>query len=228
MSGFVNASAGFRVVAGGWALLAAVVLAVALVFSRGAAAAQDGELAAKPTCVQGVAELGLPVDDPRVLGAGLLVLSKKLRTIQYFVAGAAARTADGSLACWPVGLGFRPTGPKVEEGDGRTPEGWYRTSDKPDSAFEQAILIHYPNATDARAAQAQGRIPAALAERLIAAERGARRPDQNTALGGQLLIHGGGATDDWTLGCVALEDGDLRSLRSVMPAGQRAWLWAQP
>lgn len=228
MSGFVNAWAGFRVVARGWALLAAVVLAVALVPSQGAAAAEDAELVAKPTCVQRAAELGLAMDDPRVVGAGLLVLSKKLRTIQYFVGGAAARTADGSVACWPVGLGFRPTGPKVEEGDGRTPEGWYRTSDKPDSAFEQAILIHYPNTNDARAAQAQGRIPAASAERLISAERGARRPDQNTALGGQLLIHGGGATDDWTLGCVALEDGDLRALRAVMPAGQRAWLWAQP
>jgi hypothetical protein len=206
----------------GWALVAALVAA------RGAAAAEDGALAAKPTCVQRAAELGLPMDDPRVAGAGLLVLSKQLRTIQYFVGGAAVRTQDGGLACWPVGLGFSPAGPKLEEGDGRTPEGWYRTSDKPDSSFEQAILIHYPNANDARAAQAQGRIPAALAERLISAERGARRPDQNTALGGQLLIHGGGAADDWTLGCVALEDGDLRALRAIMPAGQRAWLWSQP
>ena len=35
-------------------------------------------------------------------------------------------------------LGFSPTGHKEVQGDGKTPEGWYRASDKPWSTFDHA------------------------------------------------------------------------------------------
>ena len=37
-------------------------------------------------------------------------------------------------------------------------------------------------------------------------------PPQKTALGGEVYIHGNGSQSDWTWGCVALDDKDIREL----------------
>jgi len=129
---------------------------------------------------------------------------------------------DGKLElCFRVGLGFAPTGHKAVEGDGKTPEGWYRTSDKPWSSFENAIAIHYPNEDDARAAATDGRIAKKTRDKIVAELRAGRVPPQYTKLGGAVLIHGGGGTTDWTLGCVALDDTDLVTLRASLGRGMR-------
>ena len=44
-------------------------------------------------------------------------------------------------------------------------------------------------------------------------------PPQNTLLGGDIYIHGRGAGSDWTWGCVALDDKDIRELFDVVPIG---------
>ena len=44
-------------------------------------------------------------------------------------------------------------------------------------------------------------------------------PPQETPLGGDIYIHGGGTGKDWTLGCVALEDEDIRALYAVVKEG---------
>ncbi len=41
------------------------------------------------------------------------------------------------------------------------------------------------------------------------AEETKQRPPWNTALGGEIGIHGGGNTHDWTQGCIALSDEDI-------------------
>lgn len=127
-----------------------------------------------------------------------------------------------------MGLGFEPSGHKQHEGDGRTPEGWYRTSDKPWSDFANAIAVHYPNDRDAAVALADGRL--AAPEHDVVADALARDlvPPQQTALGGEILIHGGGSRRDWTLGCMALEDEDLTGLREALPTDQRVWLLVLP
>ena len=33
------------------------------------------------------------------------------------------------------------------------------------------------------------------------------------------MIHGGGTADDWTAGCVALDDGDMDALWAACPLG---------
>jgi len=38
-----------------------------------------------------------------------------------------------------------------------------------------------------------------------------RAPLQNTRLSGEILIHGNGWKNDWTWGCVALEDSYIQS-----------------
>jgi L,D-peptidoglycan transpeptidase YkuD (ErfK/YbiS/YcfS/YnhG family) len=37
-------------------------------------------------------------------------------------------------------------------------------------------------------------------------------PAQNTKLGGEIYIHGGGTYEDWTWGCVALENKEIKEI----------------
>jgi hypothetical protein len=46
-----------------------------------------------------------------------------------------------------------------------------------------------------------------------------RAPPQNTKLGGDIYIHGNGAGSDWTWGCVALENDDVRELFNAVAVG---------
>jgi hypothetical protein len=160
--------------------------------------------------------------DPRLQGKAVLVVLKEARRVMAFTDGTLARTAAGAPACWRVGLGSPyPPGHKVKIGDLRTPEGWYRTSDRPWSAFYHAITIHYPNREDARKGLVDGRINQAQHDAIVAADRAGIEPPSDTRLGGKILFHGGGGTSDWTLGCVALDDADIDTLRSLLPADLR-------
>jgi hypothetical protein len=44
-------------------------------------------------------------------------------------------------------------------------------------------------------------------------------PPQSTLLGGDIYIHGNGAGSDWTWGCVALENEDVRELFNAVTVG---------
>ena len=46
-------------------------------------------------------------------------------------------------------------------------------------------------------------------------------PPQNTRLGGDIYIHGNGAGSDWTWGCVALDNVDIRELFEAVPVGTK-------
>jgi hypothetical protein len=194
-----------------------------------AAGEELGAALPPPTgCVDALSALQGADPDPRWASPHLIVVRKGARSLQHFKAGAPARAADGAARCWRVGLGFAPEGTKQAEGDGKTPEGWYRTSDKPESSFAHAISVHYPNAEDAAQGLSAGRIDAKTAQQLRAADSAGARPAQETALGGHILIHGGGGLVDWTLGCIALDDPHLLDLRAGLPKGQRAWLRVLP
>ena len=147
-------------------------------------------LGTDPACPRRAADLPT-AEDPRLTGRQLLVVNKAQRRLMLYT--------DGVLRlCRPVGLGFAPKGHKRVEGDGKTPEGWYRTSDKPWSSFEHAIAVHYPNIGDARAAAADGRISKKTRDTIVNASKRRRVPPQRTAMGGAILIHGGGSGTDWT------------------------------
>ena len=160
-------------------------------------------------------------DERRLHDSRVVVADKSARRLMLFDAGTLQ-------ACWPIALGFAPAGHKEVEGDGRTPEGWYALSDKPWSVFQDAIAIHYPATRDADDALADGLIEASVHARVAAASRRGRLPPQRTAMGGEVLIHGGGTGRDWTLGCIALADDDLRDLRSRLPDGMRSHLLVLP
>jgi lipoprotein-anchoring transpeptidase ErfK/SrfK len=46
-------------------------------------------------------------------------------------------------------------------------------------------------------------------------------PPQNTALGGEIYIHGGGTLSDWTGGCVALRDEEMKEIFDSIPVGAK-------
>lgn len=99
-----------------------------------------------------------------------------------------------------VNLGKSPKGHKFREGDGRTPVGNYVIDRKnPQSQFYLSLGISYPNKHDKRIAEALG---------------------VNT--GGDIFIHGQPNNakrmrrGDWTEGCIAVSNSDMRILyRSV-------------
>ncbi|MCB9760665.1 MAG: L,D-transpeptidase family protein [Alphaproteobacteria bacterium] len=172
-------------------------------------------------CFAAVEDLPTP-DDPRLDGDAVIVIAKEARRLMLFSGG---RLAEGP-GCWPVALGVDrmgvyPPGPKQRMGDRRTPEGWYRSSDKPWSNFYGAIAVHYPNADDAARGIRQGLIGEAEASEIRAALDADRKPPQRTALGGEILVHGGGSSADWTWGCVALDNDELDALRAMLPEGMR-------
>jgi L,D-peptidoglycan transpeptidase YkuD (ErfK/YbiS/YcfS/YnhG family) len=132
------------------------------------------------------------------------------------------RLFDGErlVATFPIGLGFEPVADKRRQGDGATPEGDYRVCVKnPQSQYLLSLGLDYPNPADAAAALERGAIDRAVHDRIVDAHRRGICPPWNTPLGGEIFIHGRGSSSDWTLGCVALDDPDIRMLFRVVPVG---------
>ncbi|MDP9515393.1 L,D-transpeptidase family protein [Pseudomonas protegens] len=111
------------------------------------------------------------------------------------------------LKTYRISLGKKPKGPKLMEGDKRTPEGlywldWRKTSDR----YNLAMHISYPNITDAARSRREGVNP-----------------------GGMIMIHGTPDTEefpeqyfhtlDWTDGCIAMRNVDMREVWSLVKDG---------
>lgn len=134
----------------------------------------------------------------------LLVVKSQQKPIKYF----------------SVGLGFAPTGDKVQEGDGKTPEGSFYVCQKvPNSNYHKAFLISYPSPTHAKAGFERKSISEKQYQNILYAHKVKGIPPQNTALGGLIEIHGNGSSSDWTLGCIALEDTCIDELWKVVTVG---------
>jgi murein L,D-transpeptidase YafK len=177
-------------------------------------------------CVQTAAELPASpyhtADDPRWERDDIIVVLKEKRRVMLFDQGTLVRLDDGSPACWQAGLGAGyPAGHKQRMGDMKTPEGWYATSDRPWSSFYAAITVHYPEVADAKRGVAQGLITQDQADAIVSAHEKGVLPPMETRLGGKILLHGGGGSTDWTLGCVALDDANIDALRAELPTSMR-------
>lgn len=109
---------------------------------------------------------------------------------------------DEVMTSYPVVFGANPVGHKVQEGDQRTPEGWYLLDYKNDeSRFYRSIRISYPNAEDVYWARQRGVDP-----------------------GRHIMIHGQNnempegvtRTDNWTDGCIAMSNQHMDELWSAI------------
>ncbi len=130
------------------------------------------------------------------------------------------------LNTYRVGLGFSPVGAKLREGDGKVPEGEYYVCTKNEqSKFTLFLGLSYPNIEDAKKGLEQGLISEQDYARIEAAIREHRRPDWETALGGKIGIHGKGSSFDWTAGCIALEDEDIRDLWTQVELGDKVTIY---
>lgn len=145
----------------------------------------------------------------RMEEGNMIRIYKRERKLEFWRNGALARS-------FQIALGFSPMGNKLRDGDGRTPEGnYYICTKNPKSKFTLFLGISYPNIQDAERGLTEGLLSPDEYELIKQAINEKKRPCWETALGGKIGIHGMGASRDWTAGCIALEDDDIR------------WIWEQ-
>jgi murein L,D-transpeptidase YafK len=119
-----------------------------------------------------------------------------------------------------VALGFSPFGDKQCEGDGRTPEGsFYICQKNSSSKYYVSLGVSYPSVKDAARGLQDKLITAAEHNAIVDAIENGRIPPWKTKLGGEIFIHGGGASRDWTHGCIALENPDMREIFEAVSLG---------
>ena len=110
------------------------------------------------------------------------------------------------LRSYRVSLGKKP-GPKRYEGDQRTPEGFYWIDwRQPSEKYNLSLHISYPNEHDRRHAEQNGLPP-----------------------GNMIMIHGTPVDEeypewffhtlDWTEGCIALKNDDMREVWDLVRDG---------
>jgi len=150
---------------------------------------------------------GQPIEKPRI------VVYKRERKLELYSNKKLIRT-------YRVGLGFSPVNDKVREGDGATPEGdFYVFVKNNKSAYYLSLGVSYPNVEDAERGLRDGLINRAQYNAIIEAHRKKSAPPQYTKLGGLIYIHGNGAKSDWTWGCVALENEQMKELFDAVSVG---------
>ena len=150
-----------------------------------------------------VALLGAAPPPPRV---SRVVIKKKAHTMDLFA-------KDDLVASYSVAIGPGGDGHKKQEGDKVTPVGRYHVVSRGPSAYTVFMRIDYPNAEDRRRfahLKAKGDLPRAA------------------TIGGDIGIHGSPSQPmwkpahklvDWTLGCVAVDDDEIRDIARRVPDG---------
>jgi hypothetical protein len=109
-----------------------------------------------------------------------------------------------------IELGRNWIGDKRFQGDKATPEGYYTVLEKkkhPNTKYYKALLLDYPNTDDIRRFgqdKSNGTLPG------------------SADIGGHIEIHGeGGRGNDWTDGCIALNNRDMDILYNLAAEGAR-------
>src|SRR6266852_9096958 len=187
-----------------------ILILFSLVLSATSCLVRSAERAAKVADTSANSTPNEPIAQPQTLQLPLrqpkIVVKKGERQLLLF-------SADKLVRTYRIGLGLSPVGDKVRQGDRRTPEGDFYIFTKNDkSAFYLSLGLSYPNTAHAERVLRDGLITRAQYEAITRALRAKKAPPQNTHLGGDIYIHGNGAQSDWTWGCVALANEDIREL----------------
>lgn len=140
---------------------------------------------------------GPPAMAPAAERADRLLIEKAARRLTVY-------RGDTVLMRMRIRLGV-PEGDKRQQGDGRTPEGHFHIDRRnPASAFHLSLGLDYPRPEDVARARAEGVDP-----------------------GGDIFIHGQPngwgrwitLPWNWTAGCIAVSDRDIRKLWRIVPVG---------
>ena len=129
-----------------------------------------------------VTDYRLRLSDGQLRNARLL-LNKAQRRLELWV-------GRRMVKAYRIQLGGNPAGPKVRQGDEKTPEGDYFICRSGPSRYCRALWISYPNLKDARRGLETGLISRKAYDEIAAALERTDCPPQNTKLGGYLLLHG--------------------------------------
>lgn len=132
----------------------------------------------------------------------LILIEKQQRRMTVFYNNQKPKT-------YRIALGFSPMGTKVEEGDGKTPEGTYDITFKnPQSRFHRSLKLSYPSKDDWQRANQKGVHP-----------------------GSDIMIHGVSerfhrigrwhAMKDWTLGCIAVTNDEIDEIYQLADVGTK-------
>ncbi|HJQ22969.1 MAG TPA: L,D-transpeptidase [Blastocatellia bacterium] len=153
------------------------------------------------------APLKLPLANPHIL------VKKGERHLLLF-------DGERQLRAYRIGLGSTPAGDKARQGDGRTPEGsFYVCVKNAASKFYLSLGLSYPSRAHAARGLRDGLINRAQHDEIVSALDHRLRPPWNTRLGGEIFIHGNGSSSDWTWGCMALDNEDMKELFEAIPKG---------
>ncbi len=127
-----------------------------------------------------------------------ILIEKSSRKLTLFQQGKPVRE-------YRIALGFAPDGDKIRQGDGKTPLGIYSINRRNGrSKYTLSLGIDYPKPADVARAKASGYSP-----------------------GGDIFIHGQPnnmpkglmAKGDWTAGCIAVKNSEIREMWDVVPIG---------
>lgn len=141
-----------------------------------------------------------------ILNNPVIVVRKKERKLYLY-------EEEKLVKIYDIALGFAPVGDKEKQGDGKTPEGeFYIFTKNPKSSYYLSLGVSYPSIDDAERGLREKIISKNERDAIVKAISEKKTPLQNTKLGGEIYIHGGGAANDWTLGCVALANEDVKEL----------------
>ncbi|MDP4092959.1 MAG: L,D-transpeptidase [Bacillota bacterium] len=156
------------------------------------------------------------------LNTGLkIVVTKSQHTLALVYNGTTLKT-------YHVELGSGGSGDKQVEGDKKTPEGTFFIGDKkildpPDYYLGTRWMgISYPSPLDARRGLQEGFIDRQTYNEIVNDFDSGKLPPQETALGGEVGIHGGsvpGFGPDWTWGCVGLANSDIEDFFNYIAVG---------
>jgi len=154
--------------------------------------------------LEALGEMTLPLPEARI------IVRKDRRRLEIY-------SGDRLVAWYRVALGGAPIGTKRVEGDQKTPEGnYYLCTRLNPSQFHLFLGISYPGPWDIAA---DSDVDQDEINAIKDAHDQRVQPPWSTSLGGMVGLHGGGTGQDWTLGCIAVDNNDIEELYLMTELG---------